>query len=377
MKDVNNKKNSKTKVAVGLSGGVDSSVAAYLLKEQGYDVTGVYMLCWEKKADGCIADEDRAYAVQSAASVGIRFESLDFKKEYEKKVISYFYDEYKAGRTPNPDVMCNKEIKFGLFFDWAMKNGFDFVATGHYAGICCSKPGKTPEISASQKSHNCQLLKGKDKSKDQSYFLYLMDQEHLRKTLFPLSKMTKKEVRNLAKKVQLPSANRPESQGICFIGEVDIREFLARRIKPKKGKVKLINGEFIGNHEGAWFYTIGQRHGFTIDKYVGKPLYVVAKNINENTLTVGFEKDVYKDNFTVEKTHWIYSNPFNKTKEKSIKCKVRIRHLGDCHECKMEKDVVSDMYKVILKKPVFGVAPGQSAVFYKGEEVLGGGIISS
>jgi tRNA-uridine 2-sulfurtransferase len=352
-----NNSNKGKKVAVGLSGGVDSSVAAHLLKKQGYEVVGVYIQCWEE-GFGCRSDEDRAYAVQTAAKLGIKIEQLDFIKEYKEKVVSYFYSEYKAGRTPNPDVLCNKEIKFGMFFEWAMKEGFDYVATGHYARV-----------------DRVKLLRGVDDGKDQSYFLYLLTPEVLEKTLFPIGGMKKEEIRKIARKLNLPAKDRPDSTGICFIGEVDIKGFLGEKIKPKKGKVLDSDGEVIGEHEGAWFYTIGQRRGFTVKKYQGKPLFVVSKDVSENILVVGDREDALAAEFDVGNMHWIGG-----ARERSgpggveFKCLVRIRHLGELHEAVVTDSGEGELH-VSLEKPVFGVAPGQSAVFYKGEEVLGGGII--
>jgi tRNA-specific 2-thiouridylase len=354
-----NKTQTKPKVALGMSGGVDSSVAAHLLIEQGYDVVGVFMQCWDERADGCKADEDRALAAQTAALLGIKFEHLDMRDDYKSKVMTYFYSEYLLGRTPNPDVMCNKEIKFGLFYDWAMKNGFDYVATGHYARVRKNKLGKY------------ELMQGKDPSKDQSYFLYLLDQNRLAHTLFPIGDMYKTAVRKLAKKLKLPSAERPDSTGICFIGEVDIKDFLQKRIDKKEGKVLDTMGEVIGAHEGVWFYTIGQRHGFKLDKYFGHPMYVVSKDVANNTLTVGEEKDAMLRYFEVDQTHWIFDGPLRK--RQAATCEVRIRHLGKIIKAEIIKE--NHIIRVKLEQPVFGVAPGQSAVFYKGATVLGGGII--
>lgn len=349
----------KRKVALGLSGGVDSSVAALLLKKQGYDVTAVYMKCWEVKDDGCAADEDKAYALQTAAALDIPFKVLDFQKEYKKKVIDYFYSEYEAGRTPNPDVMCNKEIKFGIFFEWAMKEGFDFVATGHYAGVM-------------QKDGAHKLLMGADKGKDQSYFLYRLGQKQLERTIFPLADLTKPEVRKIAQEHSLPSYKRPESMGICFIGEVDIKDFLTKRIKPKKGKVVTSSGEEIGEHDGVWYFTIGQRHGFRLKKYFGDPLYVLSKDAKTNTLVVGHRKEALQAEFEVSDLSWISENPF--VKNSKLECEVRMRHLGQLIACLVTK-AGSGRLKVKLSKKAFGISPGQSAVFYKGKEVLGGGII--
>jgi len=346
------------KVAVGLSGGVDSSVAAHVLKEQGYDVTGVYMQCWDSRADGCTAEQDRADAVSVASKLGIKFGYLDFIQEYKAKVIDYFYKEYEAGRTPNPDVMCNKEIKFGLFLRWALQNGFDYVATGHYARVRKDIDGY-------------KLLKGVDSSKDQSYFLYVLNQEQLAKTLFPVGDMKKTELRALAKKLGLATFNKPDSVGICFIGEVDIREFLKKRIKNKLGKVINLKGEVLGEHDGVWFYTIGQRHGFRVDKYVGLPLYVIGKNVQKNELIVGFAGDATCAKFKVDNLHWIsglIANEFD--------CDVRVRHLGELFTAHVAFFPKTGLAEVTLTNPVFGVAPGQSAVFYIADVCLGGGIIT-
>ena len=349
----------KKKVAVGLSGGVDSSVGALLLKNQEYEVTGVFLKCWDVKQDGCAADEDKAYAVQTAMKLGIKFEALDFSKEYKEKVIDYFYDEYSKGRTPNPDVMCNKEIKFGLFFDWAMERGFDYVSTGHYARVL-EKDGK----------YN--LLTGLDDKKDQSYFLYQLEQKQLSKTLFPIGDLKKPQVRKLAEENSLPAAKRPESMGICFIGEVDIKKFLEQRIKHQLGNVLDPKGNTIGDHDGVWFFTIGQRHGFRVKKYSPKPLYVVGKNADKNELVVGSEKEAMRKKFMVEEAHWTCEDPFEKTDE--IKCNVRIRHLGEFFSAKVSK--AGKELEVVLSKPAFGAAPGQSCVFYKNDLVLGGAVIS-
>lgn len=360
MSDSGTKDKKKIKVAVGLSGGVDSSVAAHLLLEQGYDVVGVHIQCWDSRGDGCTADEDRKDAVKVATKLGIRFEALNYINEYKNKVIDYFYSEYRAGRTPNPDVVCNKEIKFGMFLDWAMKNGFDMVATGHYAQVV--KWGGF-----------YRLLQGVDIGKDQSYFLYLLDQERLSKTLLPVGGLRKKEVRAIAQKLGLHTAAKPDSVGICFIGEVDIREFLKKQIAEKPGNVVDSRGEVIGRHEGVYFYTIGQRHGFKVDKYFGTPLYVVSKNADKNELVVGSYEDAMCGFFAVEDLHWIAENPFVASSQ-GLKCRVRIRHLGEIFGCQIKKSG-EDRLEVVLSEKIFGVASGQSAVFYLGNETLGGGVI--
>ena len=383
------------KVAVGLSGGVDSAVSAYLLKSQGYQVAGVHMQCWDYSSETCKGNEDRSDAVAICGQLEIKFKFLNFENEYKSKVIDHFYSEYRAGRTPNPDVLCNKEIKFGLFLDWAMQEGFDFVATGHYARI-----------------NNLHLLKGVDESKDQSYFLYRLTQDQLAKSLFPVGEMKKSEVRKIAQEQKLVVAEKAESMGICFVGEVDINKFLKREIEPKQGEVILKStGEVIGTHEGVWFYTIGQRHGFEIKKYVGLPLYVVGKNVDQNQLIVGFYNDCLRDSFTVSDSHFIVGDfkGIGKVEEispRGFACDVRIRHLGQLYKAQVIASsacvesngitlcgdslwtsnasssslrfalVDESVYIVKLEQPAFGVAPGQSAVFYLGDEVLGGGIIS-
>lgn len=358
------KDNKDTKIAVGLSGGVDSSVAALLLKEYGYDVTGVYLKCYEHDAQGCASDEDRVSAVTTCSQLEIKFAYQNYIREYKESVIDYFFDEYQQGRTPNPDVICNRDIKFGLFLDWAMNNDYDYIATGHYAGI------------EQDKNDIYRLLKGKDTGKDQSYFLYRLDQNQLAKVLFPLAEMTKEQVRSKAKKAGLKTYNRPDSQGICFIGEVDVRDFLEQRIKPQQGKVLHTSGEVVGTHDGVWFYTIGQRRGFEINRYFGIPLYVVDKNVKKNELMVGFAKDVNKMEFEVKDLHWIMGEePESLKKNGGYSCEVRIRHLGEIHKTNLTK-LDNDRIKVAMKDPSFGVAPGQSAVFYDGEVVLGGGIIT-
>ena len=341
------------KVAVGLSGGVDSSVSAYLLKKQGYNVTGVYMQCWDSRADGCRAEEDRADAVKVASHLEIPFLSLDFRSEYKQKVIDVFYKSYEKGLTPNPDVLCNKEIKFGLFMGWAIKESFDFVATGHYARI-----------------KNNKLMMGADVTKDQSYFLYLLNKEQLKKIIFPLGKMKKFDVRKMAKEIGLANFDKPDSMGICFIGEVGIKDFLSKRLPLKTGNAVNKEGEIIGTHDGVYFYTIGQRRGFKVTKYYGLPLYVIGKNVGKNELVVGFGKDGLRKNFEVSNLHWI-----ERINGRRIECDVRIRHLGELNKATLILDDLGNC-RVQTKETLFGVAAGQSAVFYNSKGVvLGGGII--
>lgn len=364
------------KVVVGLSGGVDSSVAAALLLAQGYEVHGVYLECYNEP--GCRTDQDKADALKVAVRLGIRFQTLDFRKEYRERVIEYFYREYEAGRTPNPDVMCNREIKFGIFYDWVMQQNYDYIATGHYARVA--------EITNNQITNNKQLFlqRARDESKDQSYFLWQIPQDHLEHILFPLGGMLKSEVRAKAKKLGLATANKPDSMGICFIGEVNVGKLLRDRLGEKEGEVvmsanKLTNQQTnqtkIGRHKGLWFYTIGERIGSDVRfqtqdlRKVGlstnkmPPLYVIGKNKEKNQLVVGRREETMTNRFMIQDLGF--------KNENNEKLWVRIRNLGELVEVEEIKDG-----EVILKEKIFGVAEGQSAVFYDKDGVLvRGGII--
>jgi len=375
------KKKSKGRVAIGLSRGVDSVVATYLLQKQGYEVVGVFLYCWPPKSEiekdemtrkewmkkhGCRGDEDKKWALKNALKLEIAFEELDFSEEYNKKVVGYFYDEYKKGRTPNPDVLCNSEIKFGLFFEWAMKNGFDYVATGHYAGV-------------EKKGEFFRLMRGKDEHKDQTYFLWKLGQKELSKILFPLREYDKEEVRGMAEKQNLPSAKRKDSQGICFVGDVEAREFLKRRLNEKRGLVVDIKGQVVGEHEGIWFYTIGQRGGWKLNRRAQKRfadggktpiLYVIEKRVSKNELVVGAAKEANKEDMKVGELNWIKG----RMEERELRgLKVRIRHTGELIECEVKRE--GEKLLVEMKKKQRGVAAGQSAVFYMDKECLGGGVI--
>lgn len=406
------KKKKRSRVAVGISGGVDSSLAAALLVEQGYDVTGVHLVCYEEP--GCRAPQDHKDALAVALQLGIPFEVLDFQKEYKDKVIEYFYREYEAGRTPNPDVVCNKEIKFGLFLDWAKKNGFDYVATGHYVrvgvkrgsaekqekqgvassiGLYVMMSDRTHLYQGSSREHLA-LLSGIDSRKDQSYFLYTLNQERLKHILFPVGHLTKSEVRAEAKKRGLQVADKKDSVGVCFIGDIKVQEFLRRRIKEKKGEVVDTKGNIIGEHKGVWFYTIGQRVGFRIriSKALGKklgldptnlpPFYVVSKDVTRNKLVVGTSKEAERDEFEVDDVHWIRGGIRNKELRIKDNLTVRIRHGGRLIPARWQMAPKSfatvqanGKWQIKLSEAQRGVAPGQSVVFYRGEECLGGGII--
>jgi len=366
-------------VAVGLSGGVDSAVSALLLKKSGYDVVGVHLYCWPPKSEierdgltraewlkknGCRAGEDKKAALKTALELEIPFKVLDFSEEYNKRVVDYFYREYEMGRTPNPDVLCNSEIKFGLFLDWALANGFDYVATGHYASLNNSRIQKL------------KLMIPKDKHKDQTYFLWKLTQKELAHVLFPLADLDKSEVRKIAKEVGLSVANRPDSQGICFVGNVNARKFLARRLQKKVGEVKNVNGDVIGTHDGVWFYTIGQRGGWNLTagaqkKYMKNGqtpvFYVIFKDAKRNELVVGIGKETESQRFTISEGNWMVPNVI---RDSALLCFVRIRHGGKLIPSRIFGDEVS------LEEPQRGIAPGQSAVFYgKSGEVIGGGVV--
>lgn len=332
------------KIALGLSGGVDSAVSAKLLLDQGYQVTGVYLECYREV--GCRADTDRQDALEVALDLGIPFISLDLREIYKEKVLTYFYQSYQEGRTPNPDLLCNLEVKFGPFYDWALKNGFEAVATGHYARIKDKK-----------------LYTAKDKFKDQTYFLALVDQEKWRRVIFPIGELEKSQVRALAHQYELKIADKSDSTGVCFVGEVGLRDFLGLQLQATKGKVmkKNLEGklEEIGEHQGVVFYTIGQRHGFTITKMTNKtPQYfVIDKKVKENLLIVGEKKECYRQKILVK----------NLTTDLAGKEKiwVRLRHQGEILLSKISPTINQEIWQLTLTKPVFGISPGQFAVFYE------------
>ena len=382
----------KQNVFVALSGGVDSSVSLYLLQKAGYDVTAVFIKIGEhiERADGNVEIDkcwigERREAMRVAAYLNVPFLTFDFDKEYKKEVLDYFFREYRAGQTPNPDVMCNRKIKFPLFWKKAKALGADFMATGHYArtASCHSRGGG-----------NFKLFSGKDKNKDQSYFLYNLKSKDLEHILFPIGALTKPEVRAIAKEAGLPTAEKKESQGLCFVGQVNIKQFLKTKIKPKKGKIVDTAGKIIGEHDGLFYYTIGQRHGLNI-KTGGGPYFVVQKNIKKNELAVATIKDenkFYKKELEIRDTSWVLESL-----KFPLKCQARIRYRAPLETCvvsispparavlpltKGELEGVEvrvggrrSEVKVKFSKPQRAATPGQSIVFYKGDEVLGGGII--
>ncbi len=376
----------KKRVFVGLSGGVDSAVSAALLQKQDYEVVGVFIKTWHPDFLSCNEEEERRDAMRVAAFLDVPFLTFDLEDVYKKEVADYMIKEYKAGQTPNPDVMCNKEVKFGAFLKKAIAMGADFVATGHYARVSHGysffelPEGSTRVIKGRAQGRKkgisvAHLSKGLDSTKDQSYFLWTLGQEQLKKILFPIGHLRKTEVRKLAKKFRLPVAEKKDSQGICFLGDIDLKEFLKRYIKPKRGKVCNVKGEAIGYHDGATFYTLGERHGFTITKKspADGPYYIVGKDVKKNVLVVSQESSL--KNFpalalslVLSDTNWI-----NKIPEPNKTYTAQIRYHGDFLFCGV-KIISKTKAKVIFNKPIL-VASGQSCVIYDGDICLGGGVV--
>lgn len=351
----------KTKVLIALSGGVDSAVSAALLVRAGYNVTAAYMVNYEgtnRFGESCWVTDYRD-AVRVAAHLGVPIQRWDFVQEYKEQVLEYMFAEYTAGRTPNPDILCNKFVKFGAWLDKARSLGFDYLATGHYAQV------------RSDAGVAFSLLQAKDDNKDQTYFLNQLNQEQLSHTLFPIGNLTKPEVRVLAQKFKLPVADKEESMGICFIGEVSMTDFLKQRIKPQPGKIILSTGEVIGEHEGLSFYTIGQRHIGSKSGHDNRPLYILAKDAAENKLIVGFEDDplLYQTEIVVGEAHWISGHQ----PVFPLKCEVRLRHRQQLQRCTVEPRGDNVLVRCIEAQRA--VTPGQFMVFYHKGECLGGGVV--
>ena len=421
-----NTKNKKTAciersrtVFVGMSGGVDSSVSAALLQKQGYDVVGVFIKTWHPDFIKCNEEDERRDAMRNAAHLGISFLTFDFEDVYKKEVADYMIREYKAGRTPNPDVMCNKEVKFGVFFKKALEMGADFVATGHYAEIKTESSflnglagiGTRGTEDLKKRSFQFLLNKAKDPSKDQVYFLWTLRQEQLSKILFPVGHLDKIEVRELARKFKLPVAEKKDSQGICFLGAVDLKDFLKHYIKEKRGEVILAQysieteggnkNNVIGYHDGAVFYTLGERHGFTVAKKKPNdgPYYIVGKDVKKNILYVSQDKNYLQKNAGSNKNskdsgalvvgdigqgtqfsenslrknfkdiNWISEIP-----KENKNYTAQIRYHGEFLPCKI-KIISKTKVEVIFQKTILA-ASGQSCVIYDKDICLGGGVIA-
>jgi tRNA-specific 2-thiouridylase len=370
----------KKKIVVGLSGGVDSSVAALLLKEQGYEVIGMYMKNWHDDSvtlnNECPWIEDSNDALVVAETLGIPFQTLDLSSEYRKRIVDYMFEEYSQGRTPNPDVLCNREIKFDVFLKAALSLGADGVATGHY----CRKSQTQNGIH--------RLLAGKDLSKDQSYFLCQISQEQLSMAHFPVGNLLKTEVRSLARKAGLTTANKKDSQGLCFVGKIKLPDFLQQQLKTKKGLVVEIEpnayslplkaemGKVIGEHKGAHFYTIGQRKGLNIGGKP-KPLFVLATDTQQNILYVGQGEDhpaLFRGSLWVDRKDINWIRPDLKMKAGETRTYlIRIRYRQPLSEAKFFMQ--EDGLKVEFEKPLSAVTPGQFVAWYEKDELLGSGVI--
>ncbi|MBI4160197.1 tRNA 2-thiouridine(34) synthase MnmA [Candidatus Wolfebacteria bacterium] len=415
----------RVKVFVAMSGGVDSSVAAWLLANRGYEVVGVFMRCWSQGSPAtslgtdCTAEADATDARRVAARIGIPFYAWDFEDEYKKRVVDYMVEGYRRGITPNPDIMCNKEIKFGLFLEKALSMGSDYVATGHYVRLRSSANNESQTNKRMKEFANSEriryaLMVARDANKDQSYFLWTLTQDQLQHCLFPIGDYVKPEVREMARKVGLPTAEKKDSQGICFLGKVTLENFLGQYIPRKRGEILDVRGEKIGEHRGAQFYTIGQRHlgianrkSQIVNSGDMKPVYVAEKDIKTNTLIVAEGDDhfsLYKKEIAVDQVHFI--NPIaNHQLPMTVLARVRYRQpLVKArimnHESgikggagkKFKPIIPNSQFLIQFEEPVKFVATGQSAVFYvkdntssfhskgrrsAGLRMLGGGVIAA
>ncbi|CAH2930892.1 MAG: tRNA-specific 2-thiouridylase MnmA (EC [uncultured Paraburkholderia sp.] len=365
---------SKQKVVVGMSGGVDSSVTAWLLKEQGYDVVGLFMKNWEDDdSEYCSTRQDWIDVVSVADLIGIDVEAVNFASEYKDRVFAEFLREYSAGRTPNPDVLCNAEIKFKAFLDHAMSLGAETIATGHYARV-------------RENNGRFELLKAFDHTKDQSYFLHRLNQAQLSKTLFPLGEIPKTKVREIAEQIALPNAKKKDSTGICFIGERPFREFLNRHLPTKPGPMKTTDGKVVGEHIGLAFYTFGQRKGIGLGGSKdgsGEPWFVAGKDIASNTLYVAQGHDhpwLLGHTLTAGNTSWVAGEP----PAEGFACGAKTRYRQADARCTFSAadkaasnaaNAGEDLFQLTFDEAQWAVTPGQSAVLYDGDVCLGGGII--
>jgi tRNA-uridine 2-sulfurtransferase len=349
------------RVVVGMSGGVDSSVAALLLKQQGYDVIGIFMKNWDDTDDTgfCTATEDYNDVIRVCNQIGIPYYAVNFEKQYWDKVFTYFLEEYKAGRTPNPDVMCNKEIKFKAFLEHAVNLGADYLATGHYAQV-------------EYRDGEYKMLRGKDENKDQTYFLNQLNQEQLSKVMFPIGNLEKPRVREIAKEANLATATKKDSTGICFIGERNFKEFLGQYLPAQPGNMETMDGEVKGKHEGLMYHTIGQRHGLGIGGS-GEAWFAIGKDLKRNILYVGqgfHNEKLYSESIIADNVSWVS----NREKPAEFTCTAKFRYRQEDHKVTVQL-MDDNKVKVIFDEPIRAVTPGQAVVFYNGDECLGGGTI--
>jgi tRNA-specific 2-thiouridylase len=349
------------KVLIALSGGIDSAVSAVLLLKKGYEVEAAFMKNWSA-TEGLLSNEcpwldDRRQAMRVAAHLGIVLHTFDFEKEYQQEVMEYFFKEYSEGKTPNPDVMCNKEIKFKLLYEKAMQMGFDYLATGHYAEI-----------------KNNKLLRSKDEFKDQTYFIYNIKKEQFKHILFPIGGFLKNDVRKMARKFKLPNAERKESMGLCFVGKIQLDKFLQQKIPARTGNIADVRGNILGEHQGTSFYTIGQREGLKIGGT--GPYYVVKKELQSNTLVVSKDfndQKIMTYKAQVSAINWL--EPSTLQEEAAIKCKARFRHQQELQDVRITLNGSKSLVEAKFKRLQRAINPGQSMVFYKNRVCLGGGVI--
>lgn len=351
-------KNKNKTVFVGVSGGVDSSVSLALLKREGYNVVGVFIRTWSPDFIDCTWRDERRDAMRVCAHLDIPYLECDGEEAYKKGVADYMINEYKIGRTPNPDVMCNREVKFGIFWEFAKARGADFIATGHYA-----------------QNKNNNLYKGKDNTKDQSYFLWTLTNQDLSHTLFPVGHLEKNEVRKIAEKYKLPTATKKDSQGVCFLGPLDMKDFLKHYIDEKEGNIENTKNELIGNHQGSIFYTLGERHGLNITKKTSSddPYYVVGKDFERNVLIVSQDKDEYKKQNEFLSLENVVIRGDLKIND-SEKYLAQVRYHGEFLPVKI-LEVNQDKIKLQFLKQDSALASGQSVVIYDGDICLAGGVI--
>jgi len=376
--------NSQLKVIVGMSGGVDSSVSAFLLQQQGYQVEGLFMKNWEEDDtdEYCAASEDLKDAQAICDKLGVKLHTINFATEYWDNVFEYFLAEYKAGRTPNPDIMCNKEIKFKAFLEFACEDlGADYIATGHYVqrelrdSSLCNDDSTAID---SSNSKTWKMIRGLDNNKDQSYFLYTLNEQQLSRTLFPVGHIEKPEVRAIAEKAGLVTHNKKDSTGICFIGERKFKDFLGKYLPAQPGIIESAEGDAIGHHDGLMYHTLGQRKGLRIGGLSNageEPWYVVEKDLLRNVLVVGQGHNhprLFSKGLIANQLHWVD----RKHLTQAITCTVKTRYRQEDVACTV-KPMVNEEYQIIFDEQQSSVTPGQSVVFYQGDVCLGGGIINT